>query len=595
MFWKTGNISRCKNAAAILFLALILVPVMVFAQERLISEIRIMGNEHISNDAILAAIALKPGMPASEANLQAAKKAIEGMGFFERVIVGTETTDAGIRIIFNVVENPVITRIDITGNTVVPTSKILSFMRVAPGSVLNTNTLLQQDIPSIERYYESQGYIAYVTEEVGIDPKTGVLRIPILEVRVQDIKVTGNVKTQTYVILREMKLKPGDVFNRNTLFADLRRIYDLNIFDREAAEPYRLDPGSSIGQVIITIPVKERKTGEVSVGVGYSTQNQLLGQVRVSEHNFKGKGQTISFMWEQSVNNGSSLEVGFFEPWLDDKHTSLNVNLYDKLVFRFAGDTFGTLTGSTNYDERRQGGSATFGRPLDDTSRGFFTLRYESVLPNAKNSLPFPLNESGNIASGTFRITNSIRDSEVDPTRGAYSSYAFELGRANFEAQGNVFTKLSGDFRWYSSPGQPRAEASFEPRPVFATRLKVGTYTGNVPFFEQYFLGGAESIRGFREDRFWGRYTMLASTEYRFPLGSSMTGVLFMDAGDAWGADEAYRTPDIFPELPQHGNFSPQFGYGVGIRVSTPIGPLRLDYGLSNEGSRAHFSIGHVF
>jgi outer membrane protein insertion porin family len=163
MFWKMGGTSMCRRAVAALFLALVLIPAAVFAQERLVSEIRVTGNEHISNDAILAAIALKPGMPASEANLQAAKKAIEGMGFFERVIVGTETTDAGIRVIFNVVENPVITKIDITGNTVVPTSKILSLMRVTQGSVLNTNTLLQQDIPSIERYYESQGYIAYVT------------------------------------------------------------------------------------------------------------------------------------------------------------------------------------------------------------------------------------------------------------------------------------------------------------------------------------------------------------------------------------------------------------------------------------------------
>jgi outer membrane protein insertion porin family len=429
---------------------------------------------------------------------------------------------------------------------------------------------------------------------VGIDPKTGVLRIPILEVRVQDIKVTGNVKTQTYVILREMRLKPGDVFNRNTLFADLRSIYDLDIFDREAAEPYRLEPGSDIGQVIITIPVKERKTGEVSVGVGYSTQNQLLGQVRVSERNFQGKGQTVSFMWEQSVNNGSSLELGFFEPWLDDKHTSLNLSLYDKLVFRFAGDTFGSSTGSSNYDERRQGGSATFGRPLDNTSRGFLTFRYESVYPNATTPLPFPLNQSGNITSGTFRITNSVRDSEIDPTRGSYGSYSLELGRATFESQTNLFTKLNGDFRQYFSPGQPRLD-NFEPRPVFATRVKVGTYTGNVPFFEQYFLGGAESLRGFREDRFWGRYTFLASLEYRFPLGSSLTGVAFTDMGDAWGADEAYRSTTIFPQLPQHANFSPQLGYGLGVRVSTPIGPLRLDYGLSNEGSRAHFSIGHVF
>ncbi len=123
-----------------------------------------------------------------------------------------------------------------------------------------------------------------------------------------------------------------------------------------------------------------------------------------------------------------------------------------------------------------------------------------------------------------------------------------------------------------------------------------------MPFFEQYFVGGAETLRGFREDRFWGRNMFLASAEYRFPLAKSLTGVAFVDYGDAWGAAEEYRKRAVPPDItdlidgfPQHESFSGNVGYGIGIRVRTPIGPLRLDYGFSTEGSRAHFSIGHVF
>ena len=118
--------------------------------------------------------------------------------------------------------------------------------------VLNVKTLMDIDIPAIEKIYDDAGYIAYITEEVGIDPNTGVLSLPILEVRIEDIKITGNKKTKTYVIMREMQMKKGDVFNRNILFSDIRRIYDLELFDRENAEPYKLAPGTDLSKIIIT-------------------------------------------------------------------------------------------------------------------------------------------------------------------------------------------------------------------------------------------------------------------------------------------------------------------------------------------------------
>jgi outer membrane protein insertion porin family len=581
--------------------AAMFVPVAAFAQETLIAEIKIVGNERVSNEAILAAIVVKPGMSFTEQAAQEAKQAIQNMGYFDRVIVGTETVDAGVRVVFNVVENPVVKDIKITGNTVVETEKLRSLMRTSIGSVLNMGTL-QQDIKAIEEYYSDQGFIAAVTEEVGVDPQTGVLTIPILEVRVEDIRVAGNKKTHTNVVIREMELKPGDVYNQRVLFRDLQRVYNLDIFDRETADPYRVEPGSDIGKVIITIPVKEKKTGELSVGIGYSSRQKLVGQARLSENNFRGRAQTVNLLWEQSADRGSSYEVGFFEPWMDGKHTSLGVNLYNKLIFRFTSSLFGTSGAGaiTDYSERRKGGSVTFSRPFGHTSRGFFTARSESV-DTTLTDISSPLLATGTVTSGTFRFTNSSRDSEIDPLTGGYNSYAVEVGDAN-----SPFTKYSIDLRRYFSRGGPRKELN-ERRKVPAVRLLVGSLTGNVPFFEQYFMGGAETLRGYREDRFWGRNMLLLNSEYRVPMASSLMGVVFVDYGDAWGAPSEFRqvttvdefgtpvTTDLIPGLTQHESFSPSLGYGVGIRVATPLGPVRLDYGFGSEGSRAHFSIGHAF
>jgi len=587
----------------------IFIPIVSYAQTQQVSEIVIMGNEHISREAIQAVLPLKVGTPYSEEVIRAAKQALEKMGYFSSVTVGIENLESGVRVLFNVVENPVVTQINITGNTVIPTDKLRSVMRTTVGGVFNSSTF-NQDLISIENTYSDQGYIALIQDNTGLDPnKSGVVNIYILEVRIEDVRVTGNKKTKTIVVLREMQSKPGDVYNKRTLFADIQRIYDLGIFDRETAEPFLVQDGSAIGKVVIVIPVKEKKTGEVTVGFGYSSRQRLVGQAKISETNFRGMGQTINGMWEQGGTNGASFEFGFFEPWLDKRHSSLGVNLYDKLIYRFSSDLFaGQGSGPTNYNERRIGGSGTWSRPLNARSRGFFTVRDEFI--NTENFSSF-ISQKGTVASGTFRVTTSTRDSEIDPFTGAYSVLSAEVGNARTEVSpgsftDTLFTKYSVDLRTYLSKGGRRKDLN-ERRRRIGVRVMAGTLTGNVPFFEQFFVGGAETLRGYREDRFWGKSMFIASIEPRFPIAPNLDGVLFVDIGDAWGASNIFVNPNnpaldndptlksLLQTLPQSSGFHPQIGYGPGIRVMTPLGQLRLDYGFGSEGSRAHFSFGQVF
>jgi len=601
---------RLTAGMIIMLLALGLVlPGAISAQDKLITEVAVAGNQNISKEAVLTAVTLKAGDTFAEEAVQQSRQAIMSMGNFERVIVGTETTEGGLRVVFNVVENPVVKEIKFVGNTAISAEQLLALMRTSVGNVLNTN-MLERDADAIRELYRGQGYIADVTEEIGIDPDTGVLTIPIMENVVESVEVTGNKKTKSIVILREMELKPGDVYNSRTLIRDLTRIYDLDFFEVDVEQWYKLEPGSEIGKLKVVIPLKEKKTGQVTLGVGYSSRQRLVGQAKVSETNFQGRGRGISALWEVgNTSRGTSYELGYYEPWLDARHTSLSASLYNKLIYRFSSNVLGSTGGDSDYDERRQGASITLGRPLSRTSKGFLTLRGESV--DTRVDLLDPsdpdyearrlLSQAGDVASATLRFTNNSRDSELDPVSGMYSSYALELGQSNFttaaDQEGDsFFSKYSVDFRKYFSKGGMRKDPN-EKRRTIAVRLMVGSLTGKVPFFEQYFTGGAETLRGYKEDRFWGRNTFLLSTEYRFPVSSGLTGVGFVDVGDAWGAEGAFLdVGDAFGDsLVQHADFDPSVGYGVGIRVRTPIGPIRLDYGFGTEGSRAHFSLGHVF
>lgn len=607
--------SRAKRIMAIIVTVVMIlsIPGSAFAQTQKVVEVAISGNVNINSDAIRNVISLKPGMDYTEQAIEKDRAAIMSLGTFSVVTPHREDVPGGLKVTYEVTENPKVTEIKIVGNDPVPVETVLGLMKTKAGQVLNTTTL-NQDIEAVQTYYGDEGYIAYVTEDIGVDPKTGVLTVPILVNRVQDVTITGNKKTKAWVFLREMKTKPGQVFNAKVLNEDILRIYNLDIL--EDIKPKQILPGTEIGMLKITIPVVEKKTGMVSLGFGYSSKQRLVGQARLAETNFRGLGQGLNLLWQQGTSDATggsaSYEVGFYEPWLDNKHTSLSVNGFNRLLYRFSSGIFNTST-FNNYNERHQGGDLTLSRPLTDRTRLYVSGRFEhvntdpSLLKSENGEFPafVTIVQKGDVTGGSLRFVHNSRDFDLDPGAGGYEGVSLEIGTVDaigFELPppgetqlietpvNGGFQKISFDVRRYFSKGGRKLTPQ-DKRLTLAMRLRAGYAGGTLPFFEQFFVGGAESIRGYREDRFWGTNMLVASVEVRKPIAQSISGVVFVDYGDAWGS----ATDFIVPQLPQTETFQGNFGFGVGMRVNTPIGHLRLDYGVGSEGGRTHFSMGQAF
>jgi len=310
-----------------------------------------------------------------------------------------------------------------------------------------------------------------------------------------------------------------------------------------------------------------------------------------------------------AVGGRTSYEVGFYEPWLDDRETSLSVSVYNKVLYRFSSGVFGSSTfdDDRDYNERREGGELTLGRPITEKTKVFLSGRFESVetdpgLLLAAGDLA-SIVQDGDVTSGSLRLVHNTRDVDLDPAWGGYESISFEFGNVDavrfVAGEGNAFieeafegsfTKAAIDLRRYFSRGGPKTTPQ-DKRTTLALRLRGGVASGKIPFFEQFFVGGSESLRGYREDRFWGDKMLLFSAELRKPIAESISGVVFADYGDAWGGS----TDFFIGELEQHSGFKGNLGVGVGMRITTPIGHLRLDYGYGKEGGRTHFSMGHAF
>lgn len=585
------------------WLILVLLSVsLASAQTRRVESITVRGLRNVSETAVLAVMRLKSGEEFNEALVETDRRAIESMGLFAEVRPRVEPTETGVRIQFEVVENPLIREVRFVGNTLFTTEQLIEQLQNKPGFVFNY-TLRRSDTGAIEDAYRQQGYLALVEEYRPPDYENGVLQVVITELKVGDIKVEGNTKTRDYVIRRELRTQPGELFYVPRWFRDLNRLQNTGFFDQvEWERDFREG-----GKMDLTIRVKERPTGRLNVGFAIDSRRRLVGLAEVYETNFQGRGQTVGLNFQSTGGRrGNSIEVLFSEPYLDRRRTSMSLSLYDKLVYRFTSNFFGgTLDPNLEqqYDERRRGFSVSFGRPFGEFFSASIGLRAEDVNTNrvATTTGGGFIRQDGSSLSFTLRGVYNTRDFDLDPAVGQYAVLTLEPGQTNIRSveqqfldSGVVrlglsnFLRVSFDYRYYYSP-QGMRNTLDDKRQVFAFRLYYGTLTGNVPFFEQFFIGGAETLRGYSEDRFWGKQAALLSFEFRQPIEKGFTGVVFLDIGHAWGG---YPSVNQFT---QGRSFRPEVGWGFGVRVRTPFGPLRIDYGIGREGGRTHFSIGQVF
>ncbi len=583
-----------------------------------IAEIIVIGNKTLNSESIIAASGHKIGDPCNNQVMLEMQENLGRTGNFgfrsggsldEAVKINSTEKDGKCKVEIQVDENPKVGPVDVEGSGPIKPEVIQKL--ITPTAVFNSNQF-GLDIVEIEKAYQTQGYQAVVTQDSGVDAE-GRLKVGILVTRVAEIKVSGNRKTNRKVILREMQTKEGDFFNTTTLQNDLRNLYNLQIF--EDASPSLTNKGA--GLVGLTINVPERRTGQVLAGIGFSNRAQLIGTAEITDTNFQGMGRTVSLQWQTGGAVGrSSIIFNFSEPWLDKRRTRLDVSLYDRVFYRFAQnlsnanpivapgnpDNVGT---DTRYNEQRTGGTFTLRRPYRKQLVFSTTLRGENVRPDPLALTPSNASilQNGPIAALGFSVSRDTRDVFIDPISGGFQNVNIEVGYANLKAvkvpDGQTapaafgstnFAKSFFEVRQYFSLAGKRKKLD-EQKSAIAIRAYFGTSAGRLPFFEQFFVGGAESLRGYREDRFWGKNVLLGSVEFRQPIARSLKGVLFLDVGTAWGGE----FQDVQIEGFAQKGFKPHGAVGLGLRVGSPLGLIRLDYGYGEEGGRTSISIGNVF
>ena len=557
----------------------------------------ITGNTVLSEEEVLAVVKTKPGMELTEIGLSEDLGAIYDMGWFYDLRPEFKEVPEGVQVIYHVLENPTYSKLNLVGNTVIDKQKINALFNLEEGSVVNLKDINRR-VLKLEEEYRQAGYILARVTDVHMD-QDGTLNLTVNEGTVEDFKVKGNVKTKDYVITREMRLKKGQPFNAKDARRSMQRIYNLGYFEDVNV---KLNPGKEPNSVEVEISVVEMNTGTFGIGAGYSSADGFVGMISIGDKNFCGIGDRINIRWEFGGEDNKNYDFSYTRPWLDDKETMATIQLYDitneYADYNIDGDEI------ARYDKKRRGQELTLSRRTEDEFiSNYITIKnrddiykgeadgyekdpdqyYEPQFNNNnrywEDYYPEDYKER---RKENFGVTRSItlgrvldsRDNIYDPHEGKRISYSIE--HAGFMGGDFDFTKFTADYRYYYRAGGES---------VWALNLGAGYADGDMPLSQRFSMGGSDTLRGYEDDQFRGNSMVKATLEYRFPIVKKVQGVLFTDNGYAW--DNRFEDEFDFGLIKN--------SFGVGLRINSPLGPVKLDYGYGDDGGKFHFSFGGQF
>ena len=534
------------------------------------------GTSKATEGTAKAAISMKAGDMFTVKGLDADREKIYNTGYFYDIYPTFEKVPEGVIITYHVLENPVLKGVNITGNTVESSDTLNSFVTLTTGEILNSREL-NKAVTAIQEQYRRDGYILAKITDMNID-KNGILNLKVNEGILEGYKVKGNTKTKERVILREMRQKPGEPFNSKLARRSMQRVYNLGFFEDVNI---KMNPGVDPNAVVMELDVTEKRTGSFGIGAGYSSEDGVIGMVSIGDTNFRGTGDAISLTYETSGDDTDAhgYTFSYRRPWLDSKETVGTFRIYNRTYEYDDYDTSGDL--KETYMRKYSGGEIVFGRPVSEYSTNYVTLR------NRKDSYVRHVDD-GNMGDRSTDAYKQWRDDNFGTTRSVTFEHVTDTRDNVYNPMSGSRLSLSGefagfggdfDFQKYTVDGQRYIRAGRSQ--VWALRARYGIGNGDISEFNQYRIGGQGSLRGYREDQFRGDREFLGTLEYRFPIIKKVQGALFTDWGGAW---DSGLTPDNM-----HGSV------GVGIALTTPIGPLRFDYGWGDDGGRVHFSVGSTF
>ncbi len=503
------------------------------------------------------------------------------------------------------------------GNQTFAQAEILTWVKLESDDEFDLEQA-SRDRQSIENNYANRGfYLVQVVADVQRhsapgDPVVNDLVFRITEgprFTVGTITIRGNVISKDDVILRELRFKPGETLSRERLEESRTNLYATGYFSHVDLVPQ--NPESSQGTVDVTVNLMERRMRYLGVGVGYGTQDQFRISTEWGHRNFLGRGKRAIVRGVLATELlpfdlvRTRLEASYVEPWLLGTRTTGTVDVFFERSREFFRDE--NTQEREEYQLEVYGVTLNANRRLARATRGWLSLENEWADIDSEPGITPPDNAQPDVTrSLTYTAERDRRDNYFDPKSG-FLNRAIASVSGGILGGDNDFWKITLESSWY----RPVKKA------VVAGRIRVGTEkaygeSNQVPDRDRFKIGGVSTVRGYREQDIGpGDFLILGNVEVRVPIVWIVDAGFFLDAGNAWpeAADVSGGDFSFSPKDDPAGAATNDVRYsvGTGLRLDTPVGPVRVDYGYKlkilpvpagveeEDRWRIHLSLGHVF
>jgi outer membrane protein insertion porin family len=478
--------------------------------------------------------------------------------------------------------------VDIRGDLLLPKEKMVADLAIRKEKFYNRE-VIRKDILQMSEKYSLEGFaFAEIAPQIAEDPSVPKVDL-VYEIRkgpkvyFERIDIVGNTKTRDKVIRREFKVTEQGLFDS----AALRRSNEnLNRLDYFEEINISTTPGSQEDRMNLKVEVKEKMTGTFTVGAGYSAADQFSVMGSIAQRNLFGRGQRLSLDAYLSGNT-NRYSLNFVEPWLFDIPLSFGATVYD------------WLRTYDSYNKDSLGGSVDLGYLLwGEYTRGYVTYTYDNAnVTNVQANAPSQIQNSAGLnttSSVRFTLRRDSRDVLFNTSKGSLNSASVEYAGGPLGGT-SQFTRYLASSGWYFP--------LFWGTTVFVNG-KAGyiVENGKVPDYEKFYLGGINSIRGFKYNTIGvidpvtgqiegGDQFLQFNLEYIFPLFPSFgfKGVVFFDAGNVYNQSSSIDAGNVKKTA------------GLGVRWYSPMGPLRLEWGWNldpkpgEDSNNWEFTIGTIF
>ena len=496
-------------------------------------------------------------------------------GFIEAKVGNpkVEEKEENLFIIFTIEEGAryMVGTVDIQGDLIRDKDKMISMLQVRHKRYLDRE-ILRNDTLKLTDIYAEEGY-AFAEVHPKIDKSTVGTRVNITFtvdkgslVYFNRVEIQGNTRTRDNVIRRDLLVKEGGVFDSRAIRNSTKRLQRLGFFEEVNVTP---QPTMNEEQMNVLVDVKEKSTGQFSIGAGYSSSDKLMFMGEISEDNLLGLGTRLSLSASLSAVT-NRFNLNYTDPRIFDSNVSAGI------------DAFNWESEYTDYTKSSTGGGLRFGHRLWERWRMYYGYTW------ADTTLSDISDEASDyiLQSAEINVTSAIRLAVVRDTRNrtfntsAGSKHSLSVKYAGGILGGEAaYTKLEGYTSWY----MPLFLST-----VFHVKATAGqafeNEAGKLPVYDNFYLGGMNSIRGFKSssispidpdngEKYGGDKMWYANLEILFPLltEAGVRGVLFTDMGNVYGIEEDWDFSSIKKSV------------GVGINWLSPMGPLRLIWGYNYD------------